>query len=552
VDTSGYKNAIEKYNPGDPKFNMGQLSDSINGAKTSAGAVPVQAYQYQDPAQFQKLLTQMNSVLQPLTDAQKANATSSYNSQAQKLGDQWAARGLLASGAAASQQMQGAQGLTQQLATMDAQQQANAIPLAQQFAQLALQEDSQKFNQQANNRDFTAQQAQNNVGNLMSALGLQNTQQQQYIGNLGNLANMDINQNQWAQNFGLQKQQFEAGNALDWANLINNQNQFNANSTNNTNQFNANLNNNQQQFNAGALNDAARFNSSQGQANSQFNAGQANNMNQFNAQQAQNQNQFNANNTLDWSKLLQNQNQFNATNQLDRDRLNQQQSQFDTTTAMQKQLNNWNAYKDNVAMTGNLGTGPKTDWGLLNSNPNQMAANQQTAQAQLMMDYLKNVGVNPNNLGSLFSGMNNYGNLSNLLNQYSGQPTIQGQEMNYKNKQLDAQINQWAASNGLSSEAHQLQRESQQQTKNYQGWLQQRGMTEDQGKQATQGIITNLLGMESKDKAIQYIVENQKEITDDGANVQELLKAIDTKWGTYAQNNKPQSGGGNIFDQALK
>jgi hypothetical protein len=57
VDTSGYKNAIEKYNPGDPKFNMGQLSDSINGAKTSAGAVPVQAYQYQDPAQFQKLLT---------------------------------------------------------------------------------------------------------------------------------------------------------------------------------------------------------------------------------------------------------------------------------------------------------------------------------------------------------------------------------------------------------------------------------------------------------------------------------------------------------------
>lgn len=79
------------------------------------------------------LLSQSQNMLAPLIKNQKDTATSTMNQQMQQLNNQWASRGLLASGIAATQQSQAAQALASQLAGIDAQGQADALQNAYQL-----------------------------------------------------------------------------------------------------------------------------------------------------------------------------------------------------------------------------------------------------------------------------------------------------------------------------------------------------------------------------------------------------------------------------------
>lgn len=196
VDLTPLKNAIGEK----PKevFNLDQLKQYTD-----------QAAKYSNPEQFQKLIASMVGVMKPLTDVQKNSAVSGYGQAQQGLDSKWAARGMLASGAAAAQQREGANQLGGQLAGIDAQAQANAVPLALQQANLDLSENAQKFGQ-------TAQ-----------SLGMQNGMVQDYLRNLAGATQMDVSQNQWAQGFGLQRQGQEFDMGMKNAQLGLQQDQFN-------------------------------------------------------------------------------------------------------------------------------------------------------------------------------------------------------------------------------------------------------------------------------------------------------------------------------------
>lgn len=84
---------------------------------------------------IESLLDRANKLLSPGTQLQKDAATSSFNSQMQQLNNQFASRGLLASGVAATQQQQAVQGLAGQMAQIEADQQGKALDQALQQGQ---------------------------------------------------------------------------------------------------------------------------------------------------------------------------------------------------------------------------------------------------------------------------------------------------------------------------------------------------------------------------------------------------------------------------------
>lgn len=82
-----------------------------------------------------EMLNRANRLLAPGTQAQKDTLQSSFNQGMQKLNNQFASRGLLASGVAASQQAQAVQALAGQMAQIDAAQQEKALQTAMQQQQ---------------------------------------------------------------------------------------------------------------------------------------------------------------------------------------------------------------------------------------------------------------------------------------------------------------------------------------------------------------------------------------------------------------------------------
>lgn len=82
-----------------------------------------------------ELLQRAQDLMAPLTQIQKDTTQSTFNQQMQRLNDQFASRGLLASGVAASQQAQATQGLAGQMAAIDAEAQARALDQALQQGQ---------------------------------------------------------------------------------------------------------------------------------------------------------------------------------------------------------------------------------------------------------------------------------------------------------------------------------------------------------------------------------------------------------------------------------
>lgn len=205
-------------------FGLEQIQEAIR-AQQQAGISPqVQQARFQTPTQLGQIVSQLMQILQPYTRSQQQAAQTGFGQALDTLRNTWAARGLLASGAAASQERQAAENLAQQLANIEAQQLANAVPWALQYGQLSLQEAGQIFNQLANIRDFEQARAQQAVANLLAALGQQEAMRQfeqtfgldverlrsqefqNYLDQLARYYGLETGQSQWAQEFGLERQ----------------------------------------------------------------------------------------------------------------------------------------------------------------------------------------------------------------------------------------------------------------------------------------------------------------------------------------------------------
>jgi hypothetical protein len=194
-------------------FNLGSLlqaAQALQGA--GGGSIPLQQTFFQSPDAVKNLTQQAMQILQPYVQAQTQTAQTAYGQALQQLQNEWANRGLLASGAAAGAEAEGAQQLANTLAQIQGQAAQQALQTGMQYGQLGSQEGAQLFSEQQANQQFALQRAydylqslmqgaqleqsgnefqaaqqaaaaQNAVGNYLQGLGFQNQVQQENIAN---------------------------------------------------------------------------------------------------------------------------------------------------------------------------------------------------------------------------------------------------------------------------------------------------------------------------------------------------------------------------------
>lgn len=205
-------------------FSLDQANQALQGLGALQGnTVPVPQAQFSTPEDFMAWVQKTYGAMQPLVQAQTDAAKSSYGAALDALRNAWAARGLLASGAAAAAEQQGANQLAQQIAQIQGQAQADALQQALQAANLSLNEQQQLWNEAANNRDYQAQLAQQRVQGILNALGVQNQMNQQAWGQQTDIAQLTGSllgaPTLAARQQALTEQQQAASNALNVAQL---------------------------------------------------------------------------------------------------------------------------------------------------------------------------------------------------------------------------------------------------------------------------------------------------------------------------------------------
>lgn len=258
IDLSGLKNAIGS--KPQSVLDMNGYKDWIDKIANAGGAdVAVDPARFQSTEHLANLFKQMQDMLAPQTQAQKDAANSAYGSAANQLDNKWASRGLLASGAAAAQQQQGANSLAQQMAGIEANQQANAMNLGLNYADLGLRESDQRFNQQQSNRQFDLSRATSGAGAYMGGLNFQEQQLQNYLGNLKDVTGMEMNQNQWSQEFGLNRQNADFNRWLGSSNFYEGQRQFNENMDQRQYEYDTNMDQRRYEYDSGLDLDRDRF-----------------------------------------------------------------------------------------------------------------------------------------------------------------------------------------------------------------------------------------------------------------------------------------------------
>lgn len=154
-----------------PTFSSGGLSDHMNNQETAGGgATPIDPSRFNNPDQLKSYIEMLNNVLAPVGEQQKSGILSSYNKALGGLRDQWASRGLLASGEAAAQERQGMEGLVSQLNGVDVTRLQQALTMAPEWAKIGLSESGQRFDQNQTNREFDQTRANQAVQNYLNAL----------------------------------------------------------------------------------------------------------------------------------------------------------------------------------------------------------------------------------------------------------------------------------------------------------------------------------------------------------------------------------------------
>lgn len=118
-----------------------------------------------------------------------------------------------------------------------------------------------------------------------------------------------------------------------------------------------------------------------------------------------------------------------------------------------------------------------------------------------------------------------------LDNRYQKDQQLKQDELAFNKDKWTDQKSQWQQEFNYKGEqatkANQLEQDRLQQTKDYQGWLVQKGKTEQQGSQATTGYASEIMGRAtSREDAYKYITEHAQDISKDGANIDKLMNII--------------------------
>ena len=518
-------------------FTLERLSNAIEQARTAASPVQVRQQRYQTTEHLGNLVNEINRMLQPLTEAQKGAAQTAFNQNMQKLSNQWAARGLLSSGAAAAQQRQAVENLASQMAAIEAQQQATAIPLAFQYADLGLREDAQRFAQEESNRNFLAQMAQNYVNNLLAgmsqeeaqrqfqqtfeqnraqaavenmlrALGFQEEQLQNYIRNILAATQMEIGQNQWAQEFNRQLDLDDFNRQVTIAQLTG---MYNGQPTLEYMQLTGRvpLPQNVQQLINTVL-DAKRINETPGtDAQTRQQMRQA-------ADQARQQLAMLG---FDPSLIGSNVPLANAMSNI---------SQYAMTLPAQNQN-----FNQRLAIGELLGT--------YNGQPTLSA---QQLALNALQNFASMTPYLPQGMGNVVRNLPALNSLSSFLNQLGGQPT-----QSTFNQLLQDALSRWTTQQELAFNRERLQAETQlerlrlAQQADYQNWLKERGIKEEEARKTTNNYIIGALSQPTLTQAWNFLIENVEDIETDGADVNAIIDAIERKFGLQARMQSAGSSG---------
>lgn len=453
------------------EFDLSELRVLMNEQRTAGGGdVPVAPERFQTPEHLRRLINQMNRVLEPLTRAQEQAAQTAMNENLARMRDQWAARGLLASGVAASQERQAAEALASLLAQIRAQNQAQAIQYAFDFGRLGLQESELRFNQQMANRQFALERAQQAVANMLSALNFQETQLQNYLNNLIRAYGLAIDQNQWAQEFGLRQQSEDFNRWYQTARL-----------NEEARQFDATL----------PLKEAELTGVYQGTptlAARQF---------------QESQRQFDINAALNLSNLF-------GVGVMPQSSPTLLFSQIQGRPTLDAQESVAQLISNLTRVT------PYVPSGLGDAIRNLPAYSS-------LVDVLNRLGGQPT--------QETWNTLQNI--QQRQWETLKEIEQRRWEKMLDFRMwaEEFAFNKEMKQKAYELERMATEQEIDYKKWLKQREINERNAELATQKTISDILKFKTKDEAYRYLLNNQEALMQNGVNIAKVLDVIGSLFG---------------------
>lgn len=230
-DLTQLQQAIQRPLPqlGERTFTWEQLAQALAAQQQAGGVLPaISPARFATPEQFGQWIAQFQQVQEPWLQAATQLAEAEANRQLQRLQQQWAARGLLASGTAAAQEREAAADLGRQLAETRTRALADAVGQALQAGQLSLEEAAQLWQQALQRSQFEQARAQDYVRNLLAATRLEEearqferqqglAEWQAQVDNLLRALSQQEQMRQWEQAFGLDVERLRS---QDWANWL--------------------------------------------------------------------------------------------------------------------------------------------------------------------------------------------------------------------------------------------------------------------------------------------------------------------------------------------
>lgn len=165
-----------------------------------------------------------------------------------------------------------------------------------------------------------------------------------------------------------------------------------------------------------------------------------------------------------------------------------------------------------------------------------------------ILDNQSQYGALPQGSGKAVSKLPAFSDLSSLIGGVEQQPTLDYQKYGLDVNKNEFDQNQAGISNDLKQKQYDLSVTKNNQDADYQGWLKSSGISKQNGEKATNGYTSKILGFGSRDEAINYLNKFGDDITNDGANISNILNAIDEKWPKPSNASSGSTPNGTVPD----
>lgn len=137
------------------------------------------------------------------------------------------------------------------------------------------------------------------------------------------------------------------------------------------------------------------------------------------------------------------------------------------------------------------------------------------------------LGYFPQGSSSVIQGLPAFSPLAQLYRGVEGELT---QQMRQNLLENELRRQQMMDEKQYRQAALELDRIRAAQDADYKNFLKQQGISEQRARSATAAYVATIFSLPSREEALQYLVHNRKAIADDGANISELLRAIEMRW----------------------